>query len=285
MSRSGLSFVSVGVLLVLLLPGSRAPADPASPAPPDTLTGLARRAMDHPGVTWREIDGKAVRVYYQPGTFGARHVAALTRSADGALEEAVALVDSGPYERPLNVFLLTSRDQMIDLLGFRATGFADWRSSSVFLVVRDDWRSFDLHEITHVVSMSKWGEPAEPVWWIREGLAVYADGRCRDHTVDELVAEYLRRGTLPTAADLIDRFGDQGELRGYLSSGSLVGYLVETYGIHKVEAVWKQGGDHIESVLGTKLANIDRGWRARLAAAGKPIPPEEWTRVDSLGCG
>jgi hypothetical protein len=283
MSRSVTAGLITGLLFGSLVPAAGRGAEPA-PAP-EPLTGLARQAMDHPGVTWRELDGEAVRVHYQPGTFGARHVAALTRSADGALKTAVALVDSGPYEHPLNVFLLTSRDQMIDLLGIRATGFADWRSNSVFLVVRDDWRAFDLHEITHVVSMSKWGEPAEPVWWIREGLAVYADGRCRDHSVDEVAAGYLSRGQLPRAADLIDRFREQGEMRGYLSSGSLVGYLVETFGMRKVEAVWKQGGDTIETVLGTKLDDIDRGWRAKLRAVQAPIAPEEWARVDSLGCG
>jgi len=260
-------------------------ADAGNSIPREAPTGLEREALEHPGYTWHTFDGAACRAHYQPDTFAARHIAALTRSADASLARAVDLVGEGPYTRPLDVFFIDSREQMMDLISVRATGYADWHSSSVFLVVRPDWRSFDLHEITHVVSINRWGEPAEPVWWIREGLAVYSDGRCREHSVDEIAAEFMRRGELPKVRDLIDRFADVGEMPGYMCSGSLVGYLIDHYGIRKVKKIWQRGGHVIEQVLGVRLDTIDRDWRKSLEGIRTRPEADEWKRVIDIGCG
>jgi hypothetical protein len=248
-------------------------------------TGLEQQALADTHFVWRTFRGEAVRVHYMPDSFAARHVVALTRSADAAVRRAREIVGVEHYDRPVDTFFFNTRDELVAFLGVPATGYADWRSSSVFLVCNPTWRAFDTHEITHVLSLNLWGEPLEPVWWIREGLSVYADGRCRDHAVRALAAEYLRRGELPHARDLIHHFQQVGELPGYLGSGSFVGFLYETYGRDAVKQVWQKGGDAIEEVLKTRLDVLDARWRESLRGAGESIPPEEWKTVLDRGCG
>lgn len=248
-------------------------------------SGLEARALADTHYVWKALRGEAVRVHYRPDTFAARHVVALTRSADAAVRRAVEVVGIEHYDRPVDVFFFDTRDQLIDFVRVPATGYADWASSSVFLVCNPTWRAFDTHEITHVVSIDTWGVPAEPVWWIREGLAVYADGRCRDHAVRALAAEYLRRGELPHARDLIDRFSEVGEMPGYLGGGSFVEFLYDTYGVDAVRKIWQRGGDAIEPVLGTSLDDLDARWRESLRRVDPGVSPEEWRKVIDVGCG
>lgn len=271
----------VGMVLLLALAGpARAAIDWDEPP-----TGLEQEALANPDFHWSLLQGERCRVHYLAGTFAARHIDALTRSADGAVAKTLAALGEERYERPVDVFYIGSREEMIALVGVRATGYADWRSSSVFLVCNPEWRTFDVHEITHVIAASLWGVPAEPVWWIREGLSVAVDGRCRDHGVDQVAAEMLRRGDLPNPRDLIEHFADQGELRGYLASGSLVAFLLERYGPGKVREIWQRGGGEIEKILGTDLDALDGEWRAALDGVEGRIAPEEWEHVMNEGCG
>lgn len=251
----------------------------------EKAVGLEREALQSPGFTWRLLQGTHCRVHYLPGTFVARHVAALSRSADSAVERALATLDVGQYERPLDVFYVGSRDEMESLVGLHVTGFADWESSSVFLVCNDQWRSFDLHEITHVLSYSLWGDAAEPYLWIREGLAVGTDGRCRDNDVKSLAAEFLRRGELPGVLDLMYRFPEQGEMPAYLGSGSLVAFILDRYGIDAVRELWQRGGGAMEQILGVTPETLDKEWRAELdTVEGRPTD-DEWKTVIDVGCG
>lgn len=263
---------------------------PALPAPPaidwdEAPTGLEQQALTDTHFVWHTLRGEAARVHYRPGSFAARHAVMLMRSADASVRRAIEIVGIEHYERPVDVFFFDTRADLIDFVGVPATGYADWESSSVFLVFSPTWRAFDTHEIAHVVSINTWGVPAEPIWWIREGLSVYVDGRCREHTVQALAAEYLRRGELPHASDLIYRFANVGEMPGYLGSGSFVGFLYETYGVEAVHRIWQQGADAIETVTGASLDGIDARWRAWLENIESDVEPEEWRRVIDDGCG
>ena len=274
-----------GTVIALLCACESAP--PASPAIDweEAATGLEQQALADRQFVWHTLRGEAARVHYRPGSFAARHAVMLTRSADASVRRAIEIVGIEHYEHPVDVFFFDTRADLIAFVGVPATGYADWESSSVFLVFSPTWRAFDTHEIAHVVSINTWGVPVEPIWWIREGLAVYADGRCREHTVQALAAEYLRRGELPYASDLIYRFANVGEMPGYLGSGSLVGFLYETYGVEAIHRIWQQGGDAIETVTGASLNAIDARWRAWLENVESDVEPEEWRRVIDDGCG
>ncbi len=277
-----------GLALVIGLAALLAAARPAPAAAVDwseAPSGLEQQALADTHFVWQTLRGEAVRVHYVSGTFAARHIVALERSADASVKRAMQVVGVERYERPVDVFFFQSRDQLVDFLGVPATGYADWRSSSLFLVCSPTWRDFDTHEITHILALNAWGEPAEPVWWIREGLSVYADGRCREHAVRALCAEYLRRGKLPHVRDLIFKFREVGEMPGYLGSGSFVGFLYETFGRDAVKKIWQQGGEAIEKILDTSLEELDARWRGSLKSAGDGIDPEEWKQVLDKGCG
>jgi hypothetical protein len=255
-----------------------------APAAVQEPAGSALAALQHPDFTWRTRTARGCRVHYEPDTFAARHIAALTRSAEGALDRARDMLGE-PYDRIIDVFYIGSREEMQALMDVRATGFADWESSAVYLVCTEEWRSFDVHEITHIVSLTAWGRPVEPVWWIREGLAVAVDGRCLDLSVDAYAAEWLRRGELPSAEDLALRFHEQGELRGYLGSGSLVGFLAAEFGMDAVEEIWKRGAEDLPEVLGVGFQELDARWRETLRTVEERPSEAEWAIMLDAGCG
>ena len=177
----------------------------------DEPTGLARQALANPSFTWLTVEGGSIRMHYQPGSFAAKHRAALLRSAIVSLKEALHFIEAVEYRGPIHLFYVQSREEMEQLVGRGTTGSTEWESNSIFLVCNPEWPSFDQHEIVHAVTLNIWGLPAEPVLWIREGLAVYIDGHCGGYTVDEIAHYFLQHDQLPSLDTLIYRFREQSD--------------------------------------------------------------------------
>jgi hypothetical protein len=81
----------------------------------------------------------------------------------------------------LNVFFVYNRSEMERLVGSPVTGFANWSADAIFLVCSPDWRSFEKHEFAHIITMGIWGTPHETSRWMVEGIAIAADGWCREY--------------------------------------------------------------------------------------------------------
>ena len=258
-------------------------------APPvrrnDEFEGMARAASANPDFTWKTIDGSGCRMHYQPDSFAARHVVVLLRSAERSIEDGLVFLEEQNYERRIEVFYISSREELKKLVGMNATGYADMESNSVYLVCKDDWRSFDQHEILHLLSLRIWGNPHRPVEWIREGMAVYVDGRCGQYTINELVHYLLLEDKLPSLQTLIYSFRAQNDLLAYLQCGSLIGYVYETYGLDGLRKLWDGGAANIQDVLGITLEELEAAWRAHVLGSITGKSDVDWEAIKDPGCG
>jgi len=251
----------------------------------DEFTGMAQAALSHPDFVWKSIKGDGCRIHYQPGSFAARHVVMLLRSAERSIEESLEFLEVEEYGRRIEIFYVNSREEMKKLVGMGSTGFADSESNSVYLVCKDDWRSFDQHEITHILSLTIWGNPHEPVEWIREGLAVYVDGRCGQYTINDLVRYVLEEDEFPSLKTVIFGFREQNDLIAYLKCGSVVGYIYETYGLEALRKLWDEGVENVQNVLGMTLDELEAEWRAHILEGSSLETDVDWKAIEDHGCG
>jgi hypothetical protein len=251
----------------------------------DEFAGMAQAARANPDFTWNTLDGVLCRIHYQPDTFASKHVVMLLRSAERSIEDGLVFLEAPDYKRRIEVFYINSREEMKKLVGMGATGYADAESNSVYLVCNDGWRSFDQHEIMHVLSLNIWGNPQKPVEWIREGLAVYVDGRCGQHSINELVHHLLREDKLPPLKTVIHSFYEQNDLLAYLQCGSMIGYIYDKHGLEGIKKLWDGGVDSIQDSLGMTLEEFENSWRSHVL---KSIPGEnevDWESIEDPGCG
>jgi len=197
-----------------------------------------------------------LRVHFLAGSYPARHQDSLVARVVAAEAADLSLLDRRAYDRTLDVFFVESRAQMDTLVGAPVTGFAQMDSAAVFLVTNHAWRSFERHEIMHVLATDAWGRPAPPADWVQEGLAQFADGRCGGYGIDEVAAGLMRPGGGVPLDTLTARFRQLDDLTAYLQAASLVGYIYGTFGLGAVERLWRQGAGALPSITGLSAAHL-----------------------------
>jgi len=192
MSRPSLS-IAVAMLLITIAPSGHAQAP----------TGLAAAALANPAFTWLHRTTPGFRVSFLADSYPARHQDSLLARLSSAAQHAEALLQVKPLTEPIDLFFIETREQMTQLMGGRATGFAQPSARTVLLVTNQTWRAFERHEIMHVIAGQAWGRPGPNTDWLVEGLAQAADGRCGAYSnAGILLALATRRGWIPFPAVL-----------------------------------------------------------------------------------
>ncbi len=164
-------------------------------------------------------------------------------------------------------------------------GWADPQSRAVLLVRSSNANQGERHEIAHVISHNLWGHSHDwlTTGWMSESLATYAGGPCSGYSIDEISAFLDRRGELIPLDSLARRFRSYNDLIAYLQAGSFFGYLLETYGVSRVRALWERGFEQFETILGPSPAAADSEWRKHLAVL-YPDPKVDWAPLKAAGC-
>jgi hypothetical protein len=116
-----------------------------------------------------------------------------------------------------------------------------------------------------------------------EAVATYAGGPCSGQSIDEIVAYADRQGELIPLDSLARKFRSYNDLLAYLQAGSFIGYIQESNGLSPVRALWEQGFEQLEKILGKTPAVIDAEWRAHLRSL-YPHPQVEWVTLKKNGC-
>jgi hypothetical protein len=189
------------------------------------------------------------------------------------------------FQPRIDVFHLRSRDQVKRLTGYPFRGWADPEARSVLLVRASLANQGERHEITHVISHSLWGHSHDwkTTGWMSEALATYAGGPCSGYAIDEIIEYNDRWGEHIPHYSLATVFRSFNDLVAYLQAGSFIGYVLETYGLPSVRALWDQGFESFNTILGKTPAAIDAEWRSRLRAS-YPDPRVEWAPLRKNGC-
>ncbi len=247
-------------------------------------TGLRAAALANASFTWvpRTIPG--FRVYFLADSYAAQHQDSLLARLGPAETHARSLLNVPADAALLDVFFVESRAQMNQLIGMRATGWADVSTRTVFLVTNPEWRAFERHEIMHVVSGQAWGPSGPNTDWLKEGLAQAADGFCAGRSnADVALALAARHGWIPLQT-VLTQFRAQPDLRAYLQAAAFVGYLHQQYGPAPLATLWRQGATDRTMVSGRRLEAIESEWRTHLLPTWTPTGAE-LDAIEANGCG
>jgi hypothetical protein len=234
---------------LLLIP----PTDPHAPI------GLARAAYQS-DIPWIEESAGNLHILVQSGGRAAGHVARLRDSAIAAFDNAFALLGETPADEPFWMVYVDSRADMQRLVRRPVGGWADPTARAAANVVAADGRSPDRHEMMHVATGVAWGVPAEPWAWISEGLGTYAPGECAGAGIQPLAAALVETGAAAPLNRLIRHFFEVDEVRAYLQSASVVGYIREVFGTGALRAIWQEGPAAIPVVTGRDIDALELDW-------------------------
>jgi hypothetical protein len=248
---------------------------------------------------WQTLSGGTVSVFWVEGDAdtGQRYLDIAQRS----LETYQAELDL-TYDQPLSVFIYPTFEDLQTALLYLAdwTGgvaFSDY-SSTVFGVPTDSdptWAPAVMsHELLHIVTGAATFNcegQSMPVW-LNEGLSMYIETRMQGASTrfdDDELSRRVEQGTLPYLRELANEFSAYGEDANlaYSQSGSVVAYLVRTFGPEQVPPLLEEirAGREIDQALtnvyGLTTDSLDEAWRESLTGADQAVPTLQPTALSA----
>lgn len=245
-------------------------------------TGLARAMLEMSSVRWTRVDSGTTDVW----------VAAEKR--DSVLRDSVAAAvrraraDNAPLfgevaqSLSIDVFLVADRQAMEQAIQRPVAGWTDPMAATVALVGSGQHSVALRHELTHAISFNAWGAPHEGAPWLAEGLATWIAGECAGHTPHDFARDMRERDELLRLGSLFAEFHEHDDVVTYLQSGSLVGYMVETYGADAFRRVWLGGADALPA-LELTVERLEREWLRFIDA--RPAVDVNREAIRAQGCG
>lgn len=251
----------------------------------DHPMGLAAAALRDTAFTWETRQTDHFRIHFQAGSYAAAHIDQFVNDAEQARANGLHLLGVKHFGPRIDVFHLTSRDQMMRLTEYPVRGWTDPASRTVLLVRSSAANQGERHEIAHVLSHNLWGHSRDwlTTGWMSEALATYAGGPCSGYSIDEIAAYLNRHDELIPLDSLAREFRSYNDLVAYLQAGSFFGYVLEHYGVSRVRELWERGFEAFEKILDKPPSLVDSEWRTRLSAS-YPDPKIDWPPLKKEGC-
>lgn len=265
------------VLVLMLIAGCA----PGGSAPSDR----AQMILQDSRYRWTSIETASARIHYPKGSFAERERHALADRVNGALESIKERLSISDYPVTVDVFYVDAREDMERLTGSPVTGFAFTEDQTVVLVYNENWRAFERHELTHVISLSHWGEPGEPRAATLEAFATFVDGDCGGYEIGRLVRTVLERDAALDWESLLVAFRAQDDLIAYLQAASVVQFFYSQGLEADVPRLWSGGLGAAPQLLEVTWSGFESRWSAWLRASQTPISDEAWQRIRAAGCG
>ncbi|MBR9977288.1 MAG: hypothetical protein KFH87_04300 [Bacteroidetes bacterium] len=172
-------------------------------------------------------------------------------------------------------YIYPSRAVKKRLLGTSSSDLArPWRAEMHLTL--DSWSATLRHELVHVVAArfgpAPFGVPFLRVLGLTEGLAMAIEWSWGNRTLHEFSAGMMAQGHLPHARTCMSTAGFLGgaSSKGYVASGSLTRWLIDSLGIDVVRQAYAQ--DDLVGVTGMEYGELDRRWRTFLATVQRELP-------------
>lgn len=268
---------AVAVLLVLGAAGCKA-------SPDDSLQGQhVLRILEDDRFDWVTIEADDIRIHFPSGSYAETQRHLLTSRAEDSRREVLTRLSVTEYPDLLHLFYVDGREDMEKLTGSPVTGFSYFDDHAIVVVFNDNWRAFERHELTHIVTLGSWTRPAGPA--VVEGLATWVDGRCGGYANGRIARTMLDRGQLIPLESLAGDFRRQDDLIAYLQAASIVEFLVHRRGPRVVAALWDQGLRASPELLQVAADEFKREFEGWLASTYDPVPLNAWESIRAGGCG
>ncbi len=255
---------------------SESPGDP----PPDPQV---KRILGDGRYAWITLETEHTHIHFPAGSFAEAQAGALPGRAEGARELVLDRLAMSEYDEPLHLFYVDGREDMANLTGSPVTGYSFFNDHAAVVVFNEGWRAFELHELTHTVTLGTWGDPAGPA--VVEGLATYVDGACGGYPNGRIARTFLDRGSLLPMEVLAEEFRRQNDLIAYLQAGTTIEFVVDGGGAETIRHLWNRGLLASPNLLGISPDAFQREFRDWLALKYAPISDNALEAIRLGGCG
>lgn len=234
--------------------------------------------------SWIEAESDCCRLHVISGTAAERDIEQLKDQVDSAFENAAATLTTPLSASPYDVYIV---DRVIGQGGYAV-------EDMVISYLDRDYVGGGLeelltHEAVHLIDQDF---APDRVTFLSEGMAVWvAGGHYQQQDLTQRMAALLEMGGYVPLTELIENFFAVQHEIGYLESGSLVGYLVETYGWPRVRDFYgnTSAGDgltvtdavdiNMRELFGRTLEQVEADWLAYLASQPQDLAVAESLRM------
>ncbi len=257
---------------------SAAPSDPSPSQSADV-----QRILRDERYEWFTTETPNTLIHFPVGSFAQANRDVLPERAEESRAAVLRLLHDSAYANTMELFYVDSRQDMENLTGSPATGFAYYRDDAVVLVFNENWRAFERHELTHVVTLGTWPTPARPA--VVEGLATYVDGECGGYENGRVARTMLDMGALIPLESLTGDFRRQNDLVAYLQAASAIEFIMQQRGPEVIRFLWERGLLAAAELLDTSVSDFEVQFERWLSSTYDPVPAAAWDAIRGGGCG
>ncbi len=252
------------------------------PAPPQAPLARRQRLLAATGFLWDSAATEHATVYVDKRTYPRPSPAAFAQLVEHDLALAAKRLTL-PLPSGLAVFVVRREADTETLLGARVRGLT-WGAERTILVLDNDTLAAPLrHELVHAITSAAWGQPAEPYWWISEGIAVAIDG-CGGQPARAVAKRLLLQSRLPALEAVLDSLPSLPLGEGYAAAGSFADFLEARYGRATWKTLWVAGSRQLAAVTRTPLPKLEASWRAFVRESATTAPAATLDRFAGRNC-
>jgi len=194
----------------------------------------------HTGFSWKIDSISHFELNYESDTEAARRITQLEEVALRARSSILKMLGEPDYQPTVHVFFVESVERMKQLIGSEVIGRSRPTQHAVFCVVAPFSELSLKHELTHEIATNLWG-PAEQ--WMEEGMANFAVDNKSSLMKRQCLAMMQSRQWTPLKK-LVNAEWESSSLspdEAYPELGGFIEYLYETYGVARLQKIWKDG--------------------------------------------
>jgi hypothetical protein len=217
----------------------------------------------HTGFSWKIDRVSNFELNYEADTEAERRLAQLEEVAERGQASILKLLGEKDYQSTVHVFFVESIERMQQLIGSEVIGRSRPTQHAVFCVVAPFSELSLKHELTHEIATNLWG-PAEH--WLEEGLANFAVDNKSSLMKRQCLGMMQSKQWIPLKK-LVSPGWESSSFSPddtYPELGGFVEYLYETYGVARLEQIWKGGSKSIRKVYGKSLNKLQTEYKSDL---------------------
>ena len=217
----------------------------------------------HTGFSWKIERMSHFELNYEADTEAARRIDQLEEVAQRARTSILQMLGERRYEPTIHVFFVESIERMRQLIGSEVIGRSRPTQHAIFCVVAPFSELSLKHELTHEIATNLWG-PAEH--WLEEGLANFAVDNKSSLMKRQCLGMLQSKQWIPLNK-LVNAGWESSSYAPddtYPELGGFVEYLYETYGVDRLQRVWRGGSRTMRRVYGRNLSKLEADYKSDL---------------------
>jgi hypothetical protein len=270
-------FPSQPFLTFFLVAGCTAPSPHLDQAP------QVRRILSDARYEWVTLETLNTRIHVPVGSYAHANQEVVRQKAEKSRADVLWTLAEPGYSGTLDLFYVDAREDMGALTGTPVTGYSYFDDRAVVLVFNEEWRAFERHEFTHVVTLGTWADPSGMA--VVEGLATYVDGECGGYANGRVARTVLdREGVIPLESLATD-FRGQNDLAAYLQAAAVIEFMVSREGEEVIRLLWREGLQSAPTLLRIPADDFEAEFLEWLLSSFDPLPEPAWEAIRSGGCG